>query len=162
VGVSAVIDPGWIAAGGVVVLAVVVIAAMGVRQRRAWPTNLETTHRRRDEREPPDVVHVLAPGEVPVARAPTPSPRIDPDRPYVFGDTVVTESPATRIRDSRHDTEWALRHASRRRQMPRGSVRVLIVAALALIALALIGASLQHGPAHHSPPTHHTGALGSR
>jgi hypothetical protein len=162
VGVSAVIDPGWIAAAGVVVLAGVVITAMGIRQRRAWPTDLAPTHRRGVARGAPEVVHVLAPGEVPAARAPAAPPRIDPDRPYVFGDTMVTESPATRVRTLRHDTDWALRHASRRRQMPRGSVRVLIVAALALIVLALIGASLQHGPAHHPPPTHHTGALGTR
>jgi hypothetical protein len=157
--VSAVIDTGWIAAGVVLVVAALVIGVLWIRQRGEWPDDLAHSPHHGSDIETHGPVHVLAPGEDPVPRSHPLAPRIDPDRRYVFGEGLSVEDLPPRARTPKHDTEWALRHATRGRHMPRGSVRVLIVAALALIVLALIGASLQHGsPPRHTPP-HHSGAL---
>ena len=147
----------------VVVGSIVVATAIAVfllRWRKVRSDALRRTHREDPSlRSPPPSpyevsrgVRLLEPGDEGRHRPEPTLPRLDPEVPYVFGDTTSLEFDPATLSRSRHDSRWALERSSHRSRLRPGSGKVLLVSSIFLVILYGLGAYLLHSTAT-SPTT---------
>jgi hypothetical protein len=142
----------------VVVVAVVFVAiALRVRQVRRDELLAARSADRRLVAPPPSPYEpsrgfrLLEPGESPGPRVPTPRPRIDPGRPYVFSDSLAEDVVPT---SRRHSDEWFLSRSSHRSGLFVWTRRFVVLAVVGGIVAAIVLYYLHKGP---GPTTHGLG-----
>ena len=89
-------------------------------------------------------VRLLEPGDQIYPRAEPARPRLDPEKPYVFGEPGGPDSDTATLSRSRHDSRWALERSSHRSRFRPGSGKVLLLAGLFVVLLYTVGSYVLH------------------
>jgi hypothetical protein len=123
----------------------------GLRWRKLRRDELRAIDRRRSieamappESRPLRSVRLLDDGVMPQAHTEPVRPRLDPERSYVFTDLTLSDPAALATARARHNDQWALERSSHRSRLAPGSLRILLIVALALVVLIVVGTYLQH------------------